>query len=58
MKIINVIFSSNNYSYIWINHHSSINPSCREIYNLRFAVDIILISSGNDELQQLTNSIS
>ena len=41
-----------------IHHHSSISIGSREISNIRFADDIDLISGNNDELQQLTNSLS
>ena len=41
-----------------LNHHSSISIGGRKISNLRFADDINLISGRNDELQQLTYSIS
>ena len=41
-----------------INHNSSISIGGRDIYNLRFADDIDLISGSIGELQQLTNSLS
>ena len=40
-----------------LNYHSSISIG-REISILRFADDIYLISGSNDELQQITNSLS
>ena len=41
-----------------LNHHSSIYIGRKEISSLRFADDIDLIRGNNDELQQLTNSLS
>ena len=41
-----------------LNHHSSISIGGIEISRLRFSDEIDLISGSNDELQQLTNSLS
>ena len=40
-----------------LNHHSSISIG-RELSSLRFADDIDIVSGSNDELLQLTNSLS